>query len=265
MRVSHEVPISLLKRSWEYNDYDYCLVHLMDIYPAYRDYYLSSKETGRIVLLDNSLFELRKAFEASAFAKWITELRPRDYIVPDAYADSAETITNFKNWIRDYGSIPGGKIGVVQGDTYENLVECYKFMLDHADTIAFSFECPYFKQYRGEDAPNKFYEAMRGRQAFLRKLADENILTTTKPIHLLGCMLPQEFIYYYKKPEFFGIQSLDTSSPIVAGLHGVQYKLHGLDEKIPTKLVDHIEDEVSKETMLLIRENILHFHRINKI
>ena len=58
------------------------IVHL--IYIPYRVISLVRK---RVVLLDNSLFELRKAFpEASAFAKWITELRPRDYIVPDAYA-----------------------------------------------------------------------------------------------------------------------------------------------------------------------------------
>jgi hypothetical protein len=30
MKVSHELPLSLLQHAYEWNDYDYCLPHLLD-------------------------------------------------------------------------------------------------------------------------------------------------------------------------------------------------------------------------------------------
>lgn len=35
MLVSHEVPLSLLEKSRSFNDYDYALVHLFEIYPEF--------------------------------------------------------------------------------------------------------------------------------------------------------------------------------------------------------------------------------------
>lgn len=42
MLVSHEVPLSLLEKSRTFNDYDYALVHLFEIYPAYKQFYIDS-------------------------------------------------------------------------------------------------------------------------------------------------------------------------------------------------------------------------------
>ena len=58
MLVSHEVPISLLKYSQNFNDYDYCLLHLTYDHQEYKNYYIDAIKKGRKVLLDNSLFEL---------------------------------------------------------------------------------------------------------------------------------------------------------------------------------------------------------------
>ena len=38
MQISHEVPIALLKKSKDFNDYDYCLLHLLEK-PEYKKYY----------------------------------------------------------------------------------------------------------------------------------------------------------------------------------------------------------------------------------
>ena len=38
-KVSHEVPLQLLSDSKQFNDYDYCLPHLLDIHPEYEDYF----------------------------------------------------------------------------------------------------------------------------------------------------------------------------------------------------------------------------------
>ena len=83
MQVSHESPIELLNESITYNDYDYCLVHLLDQEPLYRDFFLSSKKLGRKILLDNSIFELGKSFESAPFAEWISKLQNNNDGVED--------------------------------------------------------------------------------------------------------------------------------------------------------------------------------------
>ena len=32
MKVSHELPLSLMQKAYQWNDYDYCLPHLIDKY-----------------------------------------------------------------------------------------------------------------------------------------------------------------------------------------------------------------------------------------
>lgn len=87
MRISHEVPISLLKESRKFNDYSYCLVHLLDEYPEYKDFYKEEIKLGRSVLLDNSLFELETLFDGDIFAQKIVEMKPTEYIIPDSLED----------------------------------------------------------------------------------------------------------------------------------------------------------------------------------
>jgi len=58
MKVSHEVPLCFLEESLKFNDYDYCLPHLMDQYEEYKNFFLKSKNDGRYIMMDNSLHEL---------------------------------------------------------------------------------------------------------------------------------------------------------------------------------------------------------------
>ena len=44
MKVSHEVPIPYLEKSRDFNDYDYCLPHLLDQSNEYRDFFYESKK-----------------------------------------------------------------------------------------------------------------------------------------------------------------------------------------------------------------------------
>ena len=55
MKVSHEVPRCLLLASQEFNDYDYCLPHLLDQDEEYKQYFLDAKKAGRYIVMDNSL------------------------------------------------------------------------------------------------------------------------------------------------------------------------------------------------------------------
>ena len=80
VKVSHELPINLLHKSFEWNDYEYCLPHLMDdnlnLY-EYRDHFLQAKKDGRYIIMDNSLHELGEAYAKDRLIHWLYELRAR--------------------------------------------------------------------------------------------------------------------------------------------------------------------------------------------
>ena len=140
--ISHECPKALFENSLDFNDYDYALVHLFDEDPEYLAFYKKCVKQGRHVLLDNSIFELGEAYNNDKFAKWVEILKPTEYIVPDALEDMQKTIDQMEDWNRTYRKLPGKKIGVVQGKTPEELMECYVYMNTHADCdkIAISFD-----------------------------------------------------------------------------------------------------------------------------
>lgn len=47
MKISHETPMCLLEDSRKFNDYDYCLPHLLDEEPKYLEYFQKAKKEGR--------------------------------------------------------------------------------------------------------------------------------------------------------------------------------------------------------------------------
>ena len=63
-KISHEVPRCLLTASPEFNDYDYCLPHLLDIDEEYKQYFINARDKGRYVIMDNSLHELGEAYNS---------------------------------------------------------------------------------------------------------------------------------------------------------------------------------------------------------
>ena len=110
MKVSHEVPLVMLEESRSFNDYDYALVHLFDQYPEYLEFYKTSLKQGRMVYLDNSVFELEKMFDHFAFAKRCAELASINsdnfyYIIPDALEDKDATCNSFEEFTKTYNEV----------------------------------------------------------------------------------------------------------------------------------------------------------------
>ena len=143
IKVSHESPLSLLEDSTKFNDYQYCLVHLMEEQDKYREWftyrYRSLVPNGEI-LLDNSIFELGESFNPDRYAHWANEIKPNYYIVPDVLEDGYATILQFEQFTKKYPDLPGLAIGVVQGKTWQEVIDCYQFMSNNADYIAISFD-----------------------------------------------------------------------------------------------------------------------------
>lgn len=283
MLLSHETPIDMLPLSRYYNDYDYCLVHLLPEYSLYRDFYFDSIKMGRHVLLDNSIFELGTAYDGKSFAEWIEKLTPTEYIVPDVLEDAIGTQQSFTHFTKEYKNLPGKSIGVVQGKTYDELVNCYKFMQDRVDKIAISFDYSYYLQVGNIDLnlqykyakyldlpndsfTNQWCNYAAGRIQFLVDLIKDGIFNKNKKHHLLGCSVPWEFKVLIKElpsASLQAIHTIDTSNPIVAGLLNVDYNVkHGLTDKWSCKLVDFINSHVSKDQQTTIQNNIWKFRNL---
>jgi len=250
----------MLDSSVAYNDYDYALVHLFEKHDNYYDFFKKSLQRGRQVLLDNSIFELGKAFDSEKFAKYVTELKPSFYIVPDVLEEGYLTVKSFADFTSQFKDLPGLKIGAVQGKTYDELVDCYKYMSEYADYVAISFDYSYYiVTGRGKTKLDRFCS---GRQNFINDLIQDGIWDWSKPHHLLGCSLAKEFRYYVNK-NITNIRSCDTSNPVVAGIKGLRYNGDlGLQDKPSVKLADLIEHEPSSEELENIYYNIGMFKQI---
>ena len=273
IQVSHESPISLLDQSLYYNDYAYALVHLFETHTEYYNFFKVLRMTSNTpVLLDNSIFELGESFDEDRYAYWIKELNPNYYIVPDKLEDAHGTMSlwshfnlRYSDKISSYSGRPDSyvreqKIGVVQGKTWQDLIDCYYFMSKSADCIAISFDYSYY-QTTGTGT-TKLERMCSGRQRFIQQLIDEGKWNWNKPHHLLGCSLAREFRYYVDN-NIYNIRSCDTSNPVVAAIHGLYYNDDfGLNEKPSTLLADLIDHEMSNSQMETLKYNVKMFKKI---
>jgi len=261
IKISHESPLSMLEISRTYNDYDYCLVHLLDEYPEYYKFFQDSLKMGRCVLLDNSIFELGTAFNHKEYAKWVQKLNPTEYIIPDVLEDCNGTIESAKKCLwKDWDFVSSSKtIGVVQGKTYAELVKCYATLDQEigVDKLAISFDYSYYLKLFPH--PNKWVSYMMGRVMTLTQLMNDGIINKDKPHHLLGCAHPREFSFY-QSSEFKWIETLDTSSPIVHGIKRIRYTDEiGSWKKESTKLVDLLDVVPDQIQERIIANNLIEF------
>lgn len=263
MKISHESPLCLLDQSRTYNDYDYALVHLFETEPTYYEFFVESLKQGRTVLLDNSIFELGTAFDSDRYAHWIKELKPTEYIIPDVLENALGTMDNALDWKEKYldemTAIGSKSIGVVQGKSYEDLVQCYDYLdrVIGVDKIAISFDYSYYLEVCPH--PNKWMGYVLGRVQTLTRLLKDGVINKEKPHHLLGCALPIEFMFY--QDGFEWLDSLDTSNPIVHGLLGIGYNPGGLSSKKSIKLIELLNAPYPDPSRLhTINHNISYFN-----
>ena len=254
-KVSHELPINMLDKSFEINDYEYCLPHLLDQNEKYRKHFEDAKESGSYIIMDNSLHELGKAYDTKRLLHWINHLEPNEFIVPDVWQNKNQTLVNAKKWKSI--ELPEGttKVAVIQANTFGEAIECHSILKTHLEyeKIAFSYGADWYAQEFPH--PNPLVGKMMGRIMVISKMYNKGYISTNDRIHLLGCALPQEFGYY---ADFPFIETIDTSNPIIHGLEGVQYNSLGLLTKSSTK-IDQIDKEINRETRYNINHNLIRF------
>jgi hypothetical protein len=239
MKVSHELPLGLMQYGYKWNDYDYCLPHLIDKYLQYRIYFQKARLDKRFIIMDNGLFEGVKHTTEELFY-YMNLIRPAIFIVPDEWNDSAATLRNAKEWMNEYRpSIPEEieLMAVCQGKTIGELISTYQTLLDLGyNHIAFNHSSIAYTEFYPNHKP--LFAQMYGRMEFIRQLVQTGTIDKNKYHHLLGCSLPQEFMCY-KDWEF--IKSCDTSNPILVGAEGVRYDDNGIEWKPKNKLEFYFE------------------------
>lgn len=254
MNISHELPLSLLKVFSKHNDYDFILPRFWKKYPTYREYY---SQSNKFKILDNGLFE-GDNYSDTELVALILEIKPDIFVVPDAWNDSNYTSVKAKKWITTFKDsiAPTKLMPVLQGKDFSEI----RLLLLHLIDLGYK----HFAFNHSSDAyqelfkhPNTQLNAMMGRIYTISKLREMSYLEDSHYIHLLGASLPQEFMYY----KGLGINSVDTSNPIITGALGIEYTIGGLLEKLPQKLEDFMEQDLLSR-MGLISWNINKFREM---
>ena len=259
MKISHEVPKCLLTASPEFNDYDYCLPHLMDKDKEYKKYFLDAKAKGRYIIMDNSLHELGEAYNHKRLLYWINELEPDEFIVPDVWENKTQTLVNAKHWLQFQYPEKTTLVAVVQAKSYGEAYECYHLLKELGyKKIAFSYGASYYNEVSHH--PNKDLGKALGRVIVISMLYKAGVIAHTDRVHLLGCAVPQEF-GWYKDMSF--IESIDTSNPIMAALEGIMYNDYGLYQKPKANMNDHFNIDFKDIVYWNIVHNTTKFRNIN--
>jgi hypothetical protein len=192
----------------------------------------------------------------------IEDIKPDEFIVPDAWEDATLSMRQAKEW--SFIELPEGveKVAVVQGKSFDEVVKCYQtYKWLGYNKIAFSYGASYYNDifpHRNKDVGKAL-----GRQLVISKMVNMDLIGKTDRIHLLGCSLPQEFLYYKDVKQ---IESIDTSNPVMAAFDGVTYHPNcGLDFKPKTKIDDVMNSPYDEQIAEKIDYNTTYFKLLNGI
>ena len=147
IKVSHETPFSLLGHSLKFNDYQYCLPHLMEQNEQYREHFMQCKADGIEIYLDNSLHELGYAMDDATLIKWMNILEPSTFFIPDAWEDYDTSVVNARRW--SFISVPEAttKCAVIQAKSLHEAMLCVQAYRDLGyKKFAFSYGASYYNE-----------------------------------------------------------------------------------------------------------------------
>ena len=259
--VSHEAPLSLMDYVKSYNDYDYCLPHLLDNSSEYRDFFFKQKKGGRYIMMDNSLHELGESYDRKRLIYWIKKLRPNEFFIPDVWEDRNNTIIKAREWtsIKIFKNI--NRTAIIQGKDLEDILTCIEsFRKMGYERMAFSYGASLYNEICPH--PNKDLGKALGRLKLICFLYNRKTLNQYDKIHLLGVSVPQELSWYKGIP---CVKSVDTSNPVMACLDKIQYTGAGLFEKPKADMNNSFNISLEDVDMGLLEYNLKQFKKINDL
>jgi hypothetical protein len=259
--VSHEVPLDLLEASRKFNDYHYCLPHLLNN-EVYYKFFKDASARGETIICDNGLFE-GVSHTINDLLEKINDIKPSIFITPDVWNDPHNTIINAKKWIDYYANkIPSttNLMAVVQAKTVSDAMLTYSKYIELGFThIALNHAGIYFKElYKHQ---NELLSLMNGRIRFVNMLPSLKGFSGNIHHHLLGATLPNEFSNY-KGKEYSFIKTIDTSNPVIYGLKHGKYPDEVLLDKPKEKLETYFDQKLSDQQISDVLYNVKHFRTL---
>ena len=260
VKVSHELPVNMLGKSYDINDYEYCLPHLLDQNELYKKHFLKAKKDGRYIIMDNSLHELGEAYDFDRLKYWVNELEPDEFMVPDVWMDCHQTAAQAKYWKQFEFPEKTKKIAVIQGKDKNDAYLCAGLLRELGyDKLCVSYGATWYNDFFPHN--NGDMGKALGRVRFVQGLLKLDHLKDVK-FHLLGCSIPQEFGWYDNDSR---IESIDTSNPVMAALDGTQYSSNGLNYKPNANMNDFFDIKFEEIQYLDILYNTHKFREINNL
>lgn len=256
MKISHEVPLSLLEESLTFNDYQYVLPTLWNRYPQYKEFMLNYRQQpNSFIIADNGIFE-GEVLDNAEQLKLIEELQPDLYIVPDEWNDSTMTAKNAKHWTQYNLPFKTKLMVVLQGKTMSDIHQLYQQCIDLGYThFAINHSSIVYQSLCESDI--EIANQSVGRVMLIEYLRTQNMIKDHHYIHLLGASTPQEFTYYRDNlPNL--VNSVDTSNPIIVGALGQRYAEVGMLTKPKNKIEEFMEADL-EDKLEDIRFNVQRF------
>ena len=250
--ISHEMPFSLMKKKQdEYNDYLYVLLHRYLKGGEYADFADNYKGS---VLLDNSCYELGESLSNEILYATIHKLRPTWFVLPDTLGNKEKTIQRSTEFLMQYDDFGGAiPIGVAQGASGTEIIDCYKYFRDRFKNIVLGF--PFVFSWVDKHS----YSQTQNRIDLLKYMLARNIIDKSRNHHLFGTWQAREFRVYR---HFDWIKTIDTSNPIMGALEGTKYGPGGIYVKPKLKFDDVFDLPLNKIDVNLVDYNVKMFRNI---
>lgn len=235
MNLAFITPIQHISDIASYSTYHLLLAHLVK-YPAYVEAYkqLKLQNGNSFFILDNSAFELERAYPNDLLLEAAHVVNADEVIAPEIMGDMKGTIEKVQDFI-SFAGVEGWdkRIGaVLQGRSFKDFLKCFAAFhaMDDIQTICIPMLDP-------PDAPYKHVRSYTTRVVLNRILFCQIInqkFDVRKPVHLLGLTDGIE-LEVQRKHKW--IRGNDSSSAFIHGYFGHRYTDRGLPcEKISTKM-----------------------------
>lgn len=281
IKINSELPLTMLDRNLELNEYDFVLFHLYKEYPEYRNYYKELREThpNRTMIFDNSAYEYfvkGETLNLGEFSDAVIDLRPDYYILPDKLMDKEETLDKTSAFLALYetkiikafantGKIVPKPVAVAQGNSTDDLYDCLlRYYANRIRNVAIPFHNSFFKC--GHNDMDEYlirltfggitedHRYMLGRVKFIKDA--QLLLKKFEYVHLLGSHCPIEKKWYEDRGVNF-IKSIDTGYPVKCAIAG--YELYKEPEKPNIIIDDFMTTPLTDKQKMLIDININKF------
>lgn len=260
--ISHEVPLDLLEASRKFNDYHYCLPHLLDN-DKYFNFFKDASKRKEFIIMDNGLFE-GESHTTEDLIERLNEIKPNIFIVPDAWNNPTITYRNAKAWMTGHMHELHRKtklMAVVQAENVPDAIEMYSSLSSglRYDHIALNHAGVFYKELY--EHQNPLLSLMMGRVKFIKTLRKLSSFSPSIHHHLLGTTLPNEFSSY-KGKEYDFIKTIDTSNPVIYGLKHGKYPDEVLLDKPKEKLETYFNQRLTSQQILDVLYNVKHFRTL---